>query len=98
VLLAAVAQAGLRLDDISLILPHNVNKVSWRQVCRTINFPIQRVLLDNVPVLGHSFCADAFINYQTAAQRGLLRPGDRYLVAAAGAGLGATFSAMVFEH
>jgi 3-oxoacyl-[acyl-carrier-protein] synthase-3 len=44
------------------------------------------------------FCADAFVNYQTACARDLLRPGDHYLVAAAGAGLGATFSAMVFEH
>jgi 3-oxoacyl-[acyl-carrier-protein] synthase-3 len=95
---AAVAEAGLKLGEISLILPHNVNVVSWRQLCRTIGFPVTQVLLDNVPVIGHCFCADAFINYQTAAQRGLLHPGDRYLVAAAGAGLGATFSAMVFEH
>jgi 3-oxoacyl-[acyl-carrier-protein] synthase-3 len=47
---------------------------------------------------GHVFCADAFLNYRTAAERGLLRPGERYVVAAAGAGRGATFSAMVFEH
>jgi 3-oxoacyl-[acyl-carrier-protein] synthase-3 len=95
---AAVARAGLRLGDISLILPHNVNVVAWRQLCQTIDFPLGRVLLDNVPVIGHSFCADPFINYQTAAERGLLHPGDRYVLAAVGAGLGATFSAMVFEH
>jgi 3-oxoacyl-[acyl-carrier-protein] synthase-3 len=56
------------------------------------------VVLDNVPKLGHVFCADAFINYQTARERGLLRPGTRYLVVAAGAARGAAFSAMVFEH
>lgn len=93
---AAVARAGLRLADISLILPHNVNSVSWRRLCRRIGYPVEQVLLDNVPVTGHSFAADAFINYQTAAQRGLLHPGDRYLIAAAG--LGATFSAMVLRH
>ncbi len=98
VIRAAVARAGLQLSEISLILPHNVNRVSWRQLCRTMDFPADRVLLDNVPAIGHCFCADAFINYQTAAASGLLSPGDRYLVAAAGAGLGATFSAMVFEH
>jgi 3-oxoacyl-[acyl-carrier-protein] synthase-3 len=96
VIMAATAQAGLRLDEISLILPHNVNVVSWHRMCRRIGFPEDRVLLDNVPVTGHAFCADLFINYRTAAERGLLRPGDHYLVAAAGAG--ATFSAMVFEH
>jgi 3-oxoacyl-[acyl-carrier-protein] synthase III len=96
VMLAAVTQAGLRLDDVSLLLPHNVNVVSWQRLCRRIGFPLDRVLLDNVPVTGHAFCADLFLNYQTAVQRGLLHRGDRYLVAAAG--VGATFSAMIFEH
>lgn len=95
-ILAAVDRAGMRIDEVSLILPHNVNVVSWQRLSRRIGFPVGRVLLDNVPVTGHAFCADSFINYQTAADRGLLRPGDRYLIAAAG--LGATFSAMVFEH
>lgn len=93
---AALAQAGTSLEDIGLILPHNVNALSWQRLCRRIGFPADRVLLSNVPVSGHAFCADAFINYTTAADRGLLRPGGRYLLAAAG--LGATFSAMVVEH
>lgn len=96
--LAAVAGAGLKLDDIGLVLPHNVNAMVWRRLCRRIGLPVGRVLLDNIPVAGHIFCADAFLNYQTARERGLLRPGEHYLVGAAGAGLGATFSAMVFVH
>ena len=96
VLLAAVEQAGLRLAEISLILPHNVNGVSWRRVCRRIGFPIERVVLENMPHTGHCFAADTFINYRTAADRGLLHPGEHYLMAAAG--LGAIFSAMVFTH
>jgi 3-oxoacyl-[acyl-carrier-protein] synthase-3 len=95
---AALAQAGLRLDEIDLILPHNVNALVWRRLCRRIGYPVERVVLDNVPLVGHTFCADAFLNYRTARERGLLRPGSRYLVGAAGAGLGATFSAMIFEH
>lgn len=95
---AAAGQAGTSLGRISLILPHNVNAVSWRQWCKAAGFPLERVLLDNVPAAGHSFCADPFINYRTAADRGLLHQGEKYLVAAAGAGPGATFSAMVFEH
>ena len=93
---AAVGKAGLTLSDISLILPHNVNVASWRRLGRATGFPPDRILLDNVPVTGHAFGADAFINYQTALQRGLLRRGEAYLLAAAG--LGATYSAMVFEH
>ena len=95
---AALARAGVDLDGIDVILPHNVNAVAWRRLCRRIGFPVERVVLDNVPVAGHVFCADAFLNYRTAVARGLLRPGGRYLVGAAGAGMGATFSAMVFEH
>jgi 3-oxoacyl-[acyl-carrier-protein] synthase-3 len=93
---AAVARAGLGIEEITLVLPHNVNVMSWRKLCRRIGLPADRVLLDNVPLTGHAFCADAFLNYTTAAARGLLRPGVRYLIA--GAGLGATFSAMVIEH
>jgi 3-oxoacyl-[acyl-carrier-protein] synthase III len=96
VLLAAVAEAGLDLGDLSLVLPHNVNAVSWRRLCQLVGLPVERVLLDNVPITGHSFCADAFINYRTAVDGGRLRRGDRYLMAAVGSG--ATFSAMVFEH
>jgi 3-oxoacyl-[acyl-carrier-protein] synthase-3 len=95
---AALDLAGLSLDEIDLILPHNVNGLVWRRLCRRIGFPAERVLLDNVPVTGHVFCADMFLNYRTARGRGLLRPGTRYLVGAAGAGQGATFSAMIFEH
>jgi len=97
-IVAAVDRAGLRLAEVGLILPHNVNVIAWQRLCHRIGFPYGKVLLDNVPLTGHVFCADAFVNYQTACARDLLRPGDRYLVAAAGSGLGATFSAMVFEH
>jgi 3-oxoacyl-[acyl-carrier-protein] synthase III len=91
----ALESAKTDLERISLILPHNVNRISWRTFCKKIGYPLEKVLLDNVPELGHSFAADAFINLRTARDRGLLRPGDRYLVAAAG--IGAAFSAMVLE-
>ena len=95
---AAVERAGLAMDAIGVILPHNVNRVAWHQVCRRLDYPRERVVLENVPVLGHLFCADTFVNYRTAQGRGLLRPGEPYVMAAAGAGRGATFSAMVFAH
>ena len=97
-ILAAVARAGLALAEIELILPHNVNAVCWQQVCRRLGYPAARVVLENVAEYGHVFCADNLINYLTAQRRGLLAPGTRYVMAAAGAGLGATYSAMVFAH
>lgn len=96
VVLSAVEQAGMRLDEVDLILPHNVNRLSWVRLCKKMGFPIAKVLLTNVPITGHCFCADAFINHTTAVQQGLLKPGDRYLMAAVG--IEATFSAMVFQY
>jgi 3-oxoacyl-[acyl-carrier-protein] synthase-3 len=95
---AAVARAGLAVEDVGVILPHNVNRVAWHQVCRTLGYPRERVVLDNVATTGHVFCADSFVNYRTAQDRGLLRQGEPYVMAAAGAGRGATFSAMAFVH
>lgn len=94
----ALDEAGLALRDIRVVLPHNVNVVTWQRMCTLLKFPLDRVVLDNIASSGHVFCADVFANYMTACQRGLLRPGDRYLAAAVGAGGGATFAAMVFEH
>jgi 3-oxoacyl-[acyl-carrier-protein] synthase III len=94
----AIVRAGLGVEEIALILPHSVNLIAWRRVCRRLGFPLEQVVQDNIATQGHIFCADAFINYQSAVAGGRLKPGDRYVMAAAGAGRGATFSAMVFEH
>ncbi|MGO2740508.1 MAG: 3-oxoacyl-[acyl-carrier-protein] synthase III C-terminal domain-containing protein, partial [Cellulosimicrobium funkei] len=96
VVLEAVERAGLTLNDLALVLPHNVNRVSWRRLCARLGLPLARVRLDDVPVTGHCFGADSFIGYAAARAEGRLRPGDPFLMVAVG--LGATFSAMVLRH
>lgn len=96
VMLAAVGKAGLDLSDLAMIFPHNVSRLSWARLAKHLGLPLERFFLDNVPVTGHCFSADPFINYRTALDLGRLRPGDRYLLATVG--LGSTFSAMLFEH
>ena len=96
VISTAVERAGLRADELALILPHNINVRSWRKVCQQIGLPPSVVLLDNIALLGHTFAADSFLNYRTAVDNGLLSTGDRYLIVSAG--YGAIFSAMVLEH
>ncbi|MFF4399828.1 3-oxoacyl-[acyl-carrier-protein] synthase III C-terminal domain-containing protein [Streptomyces sp. NPDC001480] len=93
---AALDEAGCSLDELALVLPHNVNRLSWIGVCKALGLPLERVFLDLVPYTGHCFCADPFINLQKAGELGRLRPGDRYLMTSVG--LGATFAAMVLEH
>jgi len=92
---AAVAKAGLELADISIVLPHNVNRAGWVRVAKLLELPLGRVFLDNVPVTGHAFCADPFVNYVSAVDVDLLPPGRPYLMASVGDG--AVFSAMVLR-
>ena len=92
----AVAAAGLSVADIDLVLPHNVNKISWVRAAGTLGVPRNKIFLDNVGTTGHCFCADPFLNYHRANGLGLLAPGAYYLMISVG--LGSTFSAMVFQH
>jgi 3-oxoacyl-[acyl-carrier-protein] synthase III len=96
VVAAAVAEAGITMSDIDLVLPHNVNRVSWTIAAKNLGIPKDRLFLDNIAKTGHCFCADPFINYERVVQLGLLRPGDHYLMTSAG--LGQTFAAMVIQH
>lgn len=93
---AAVEEAGVELSDIDLVLPHNVNRVSWTVAAKNLGLPIDRFFLDNLAATGHCFCADPFINYQTVRELGLLNPGDLYLMTSAG--LGQAFAAAVLRH
>jgi 3-oxoacyl-[acyl-carrier-protein] synthase III len=91
----AVARAGLRMTDIELILPHNVNRMSWLRVLKDLGLSKSHIMLDNQRELGHCFGADPFLNYQTAREQGRLGPGARYVMIAAG--LGATLAALVLQ-
>ncbi|MFD0772489.1 3-oxoacyl-[acyl-carrier-protein] synthase III C-terminal domain-containing protein [Streptomonospora algeriensis] len=93
---AAVAEAGLELDDIDLIIPHNVNMISWRDVIKELKIAPERVFLENIPLLSHCYSADVFVNYATLRDAERLEPGRHYVMASVG--LGATFGAMVIRR
>lgn len=95
-ILNSIEKAGLMISDIKLILPHNVNLISWRNTANALNFPKEKIYLNNVKKYGHCFGADIFINYVDAVSEGLLSPGDYYVMATVG--LGATFAAAVFQY
>ncbi|MGW7362916.1 3-oxoacyl-[acyl-carrier-protein] synthase III C-terminal domain-containing protein [Streptomyces sp. NPDC054841] len=96
VVTGALDAAGLSVDDLDLVLPHNVNRVSWTVAADRLGIRKDRIFMENIAKTGHCFCADPFINYQSACELGMLRPGDRYLMTSAG--LGQSFAAMVLEH
>ncbi|GAB3976129.1 hypothetical protein GCM10029978_062190 [Actinoallomurus acanthiterrae] len=93
VLRQAISEAGLSPQEITMIVPHNVNKSSWRSVIRELGFDGDRIYLENVPRYGHCFGSDPFINLASMRDEGRLRDDGVYLLAAVG--LGATYAAMV---
>ncbi|XVS68076.1 3-oxoacyl-[acyl-carrier-protein] synthase III C-terminal domain-containing protein [Actinosynnema sp. CA-299493] len=96
VMLLAVEEAGLTFGDIALVLPHNVNVVSWKQTIREMGADVDRFYLDNIPRYSHCYSADVFLNYTTARAEGRLVEGAHYLLVSVG--LGATFGAMVITR
>ncbi|MGV9560169.1 3-oxoacyl-[acyl-carrier-protein] synthase III C-terminal domain-containing protein [Streptomyces sp. NPDC003401] len=93
VMLDAVRRADLELDDIDLVLPHNVNRYSWSTTARKLGLPLGRIYLENVSKTGHCFGADPFMNLLTARAEGAVRPGMHVLLVSAGQG--GTFAAAV---
>lgn len=93
---STLAEAGLTLADVALIVPHNVNVSSWKAVIELLGTDPGTVFLDNVAEYSHCFCSDPFLNYSHLRDRGRLEPGGHYLFTAVG--LGATYAAMVLRH
>jgi 3-oxoacyl-[acyl-carrier-protein] synthase III len=93
VMLEAVKDAGCTPGQIAAVLPHNVNRLSWKRVCGSLGIPPERIYLENIPKFGHCYGADPFINLKTARQSGRIVAGDRVLLTSAG--LGAAFAASV---
>lgn len=92
----AVAQAELGLGDITMIIPHNVNRLLWLRTADELGVDRRRVYLENIPRYSHTYCSDPFLNLATLRQSGRMRDGRYYLLTAVG--LGATYAAMVIEH
>ena len=91
----AAERAGFGLDDVSMVLPHNVNRFSWIEIGRRLDFPVERMYLDNVAELGHCYGSDPFVNLEAARAAGLVAPGDNVLMVSAGQG--AVFTAVALR-
>jgi 3-oxoacyl-[acyl-carrier-protein] synthase-3 len=86
VLTDCARSAGLTLDDVDHLLPHNVNATTWRRFAQQTGFPRERIFLDLVPQLGHTMATDAFLNLAAAERNGRLAIGDKCLLVSVGYG------------
>lgn len=91
-----LASAGLALDDIALVIPHNVSLRSWDILRGLLELPAERVFTDNIARVGHTIASDNILNLRDAIDRGRVKSGDKLLLFTFGFGL--NWSCMVVEH
>ncbi|MBI4505022.1 MAG: ketoacyl-ACP synthase III [Chloroflexi bacterium] len=90
----AIRRAGLAVDDIDLVIPHQGNARIVQATAKAARIPLDRVFSD-IEHVGNTSAASVPIAICDAAAAGLLTPGKRVLFLAIGSGL--TWAAMVFE-
>jgi len=92
----ALKEMGLALDQIRLIIPHNINISSWNRILAMLKCDSKILFADNIASNGHIFGSDLVINFVDAVSAGRLERGDRALLVTAG--LGACWGCAVIEH
>ena len=78
--------AGLTIDDVKLLIPHQANMRIMESLCRRLGIPEERVFV-NVHKYGNTSAASIAIALCEAAEEGRLEPGDHVLLLGFGAGL-----------
>lgn len=90
----AIVEAGLTLDDIDLMIPHQANMRIIEGVAKRLHFPMEKVFV-NIQRYGNTSAASIPIAIAEAAEAGRLKKGDKVLLAAFGGGF--TWGASVME-
>lgn len=88
--------AGLTIDDIALVIPHNVSRRSWEILGRLIKCPADRIYTDNISKVGHTIASDNLLNLRHATEAGLIQKGDYMLLFTFG--YGSNWACMVVQH
>jgi 3-oxoacyl-[acyl-carrier-protein] synthase-3 len=89
-----IKQAGLTLDDIELVIPHQANERIIESAARSLGLPMERFVV-NIGEFGNTSSASIPIAACEALEAGRIRSGDHLVLVAFGAGL--TWGAMVLE-
>jgi 3-oxoacyl-[acyl-carrier-protein] synthase-3 len=90
----AIAEAGLTLDDIDILIPHQANIRIIDGVAKRLRFPSEKVFV-NIQRYGNTSAASIPIAICEAEATGRLRRGDKVLLVAFGGGF--TWGASVLE-
>ena len=88
--------AGLTIDDIALVVPHNVSLRSWEILGRLIKCPPDRIYTNNISRVGHTIASDNLMNLRHATEAGLIEKGEHMLLFTFG--YGSNWACMVVQH
>lgn len=89
-----IAQAGLELDDVEVVIPHQANLRIIEAAARGLRMPIDRFFI-NIQRYGNTSTASIPIAVCEAVECGRVRPGDHLILVGFGAGL--TWGALALE-
>jgi len=90
----AAAKAGLRLEDVELIVPHQANLRIIETAARGLKLPMDRFFV-NIANYGNTSTASIPIAICEAAADNRIRPGDHIIMVGFGAGL--TWGALALQ-
>jgi 3-oxoacyl-[acyl-carrier-protein] synthase-3 len=84
--LRVLEKAGLGLDDVDLLIPHQANARIIDATARRLGIEPAKVMV-NIGSYGNTSAATIPVALTEAVEQGRVRPGDTILLAAFGAGL-----------
>lgn len=96
IILETIKKAKLTIDDIALLIPHNVSMRSWNILLQLLNFPKARFFGQNIAKIGHSIGADNIINLKDALDQKLVKKGEYVLLF--NFGFGVNWSSIIIQH
>ncbi|MPZ49145.1 MAG: beta-ketoacyl-ACP synthase III [Dehalococcoidia bacterium] len=82
----AISQAGLKIEDVAYVVPHQANQRIMSAVAKNLGLPIER-MVSNVEKYGNTSSASIPIALCEAWEDGRLQDGDNLVVVAFGGGL-----------
>ena len=82
----AMKACNLSIDDIKLIVPHQVNQRIIHSAVEKLGFPLERVYV-NIDRYGNTSSASVPIALDEARRTGKIGPGDTIVMVAFGGGL-----------
>ncbi|MFI5258533.1 MAG: beta-ketoacyl-ACP synthase III [Candidatus Limnocylindrales bacterium] len=83
---ASLAKAGLGLNDVDLVIPHQANIRIIEALAKSLDFPMERVFV-NVDRYGNTSAASVPLALAEAVAAGRVKKGNRLLLVAFGAGV-----------